>query len=48
MNRSLFLLVAAVVCFVVALMLELGVVNGSDWHAWTLGGLVAFAAAHLP
>lgn len=47
-NRNLLLLVAAVVCFLVALLLELSVFSGSDWRAWTLGGLLSFAAAHLP
>lgn len=47
-NRSLFLLVVAVVCFAVGLLLAINVINGGNQDAWLFGGLLAFAAAHLP
>lgn len=48
LNRSLFFLVAAIVCFVVALLLTLSVIHGGNEPAWLVGGLLAFALAHLP
>lgn len=48
LNRSLIFLVAAVVCFVVALLLATGVFSGSNQEAWTIGGLLSFTLAHLP
>lgn len=41
------LLVAAVVCFFVALLLTLGAFNGSNEHAWEIGGLLALTASFL-
>jgi hypothetical protein len=48
LNRSLIFLVAAVVCFVIALLLATSVINGSSQDDWLIGGLLAFALAHLP
>lgn len=42
LNRALIL--AAVVCFAIALLTAVGVVS-SDSAAWTDGGLLAFAAS---
>lgn len=47
-NRSLFFLIAAIVCFVIALLLALSVFAGGDVQAWTLGGLLAFALSFVP
>lgn len=47
-TRSLLFLVAAIVCFVIALLLVLDVVTGGNQDAWLVGGLLAFALAHLP
>ena len=47
-NRKLALVIAAIVCFVVALLLALGVFSGGNEQAWVDGGLVAFAASFLP
>lgn len=47
-SRHLFFLLAAVVCFIVALLLSLAVFTGSNEAAWAIGGLLAFALAHLP
>lgn len=47
-NRSLLFLVAALICMVIAVLLETSVFNGGDWQAWMLGGFIAFIAAHLP
>lgn len=41
--------VVAVVCFLAALALAYGwSLGGTNWQEWVSGGLVAFAAAHLP
>lgn len=48
LNRSLLLLIAAILCFTVALLLTLGVFSSGDEHAWELGGLLAFAGSFLP
>ena len=48
LNRSLLFLVAAVVCFVIALLLPLSVISGGNEDAWVVGGLLAFTLAHLP
>ncbi len=47
-NRHLFFLVAALVCFVVALLLALAVFTGSNEQAWTLGGFVALTLSFIP
>ncbi len=47
-TRPLLFLVAAIVCFVVALLLALSVFSGGNEQAWVDGGLLAFALAHLP
>ena len=47
-NRSLIFLVAAVVCFVVALLLALSVFNGGNQTAWEYGGLLALTLSFLP
>jgi hypothetical protein len=48
LNRSLIFLIAAVVCFVVALLLALAVFSGGNQSAWVDGGLLAFALSFLP
>lgn len=48
LTKSLFFLVASILCFAVALLLALGVFNGSNETTWVIGGLLAFALAHLP
>lgn len=49
MTRSLLLTVAALACFVVALVLALGAsLGGSTWAQWVAGGLVAYVARELP
>ena len=47
-NRSIVLLIVAIVCFAVGLLLALSVINGGNQDALLAGGLLAFAAAHLP
>ena len=47
-NRNLIFLVVALVCFAVALLLDLNVLHGGHHAAWVDGGLLAFAGAHLP
>lgn len=47
-TRSLLLLVVSIVCFFVGLILAIGWLHGSHENAWLFGGLLAFAAAHLP
>jgi hypothetical protein len=48
--RSVILLVIAIICFVIALLIDAHVagISGTHEHAWLAGGLAAFAAAHLP
>ena len=48
LSRNLVLLVIAILCFLIALLLDLNVFSGSHEPAWIAGGLAAFAAAHLP
>ena len=44
--RALFLFIgAAVLCFVVALLLTLGVFHGTNEHAWEVGGFLSVALA---
>lgn len=47
-SRSLLLLIAALICLVVAELLETGVLHGSDVLAWAIGGGIAFVASFLP
>jgi len=44
---KLLLLVAAVVCFIVALLLATGVFSGSSEDAWAFGGALSFVASFL-
>lgn len=48
LNRSLFFLIAAVVCFAIALLLALSVFSGGNEQAWVDGGLLAFALSFIP
>jgi hypothetical protein len=48
LNRSLLLLVVSIVCFAIGLIIAVGWINGGNLNAWLFGGLLAFAAAHLP
>lgn len=45
LTPRLGLLVAAVVCFAVALLLALGAFSGGNEEAWKVGGLLAVALA---
>lgn len=47
-TASVLLFVIAAVCFVIATIIALSVINGGNFNAWVAGGLVAFALAHLP
>lgn len=47
-TRSLVLLVISIVCFAVGLILALNWASGGNQDAWLFGGLLAFAAVHLP
>lgn len=45
-NRTVALLLAAVVCFAVATLIALNdLIHGGNYPAWVAGGLVALAAA---
>ena len=46
-TRQQLLLLAAVLCFVVALLAVLGAV-ATTWTAWLVGGLLALALGLLP
>jgi hypothetical protein len=46
-SRSLLFILAAVICFAVALLVSLGAVQ-SSFDSWVAGGLLSFALAHLP
>lgn len=45
---NLVFLIAAVVCFLVALLLALAVFSGGNEQAWLDGGLLALALSFLP
>ena len=47
-TRQLVFLLAAIVCFAVALLLALNAFSGPSQDDWLIGGLLAFALAHLP
>ena len=47
-NRHLLFLIAAVVCFVVALLLSLSVFTGGNEDAWTIGGFLALTLSFIP
>lgn len=47
-NRHLLLLIAALVCFVVALLLALSVFTGGNQAAWVGGGFVALTLSFIP
>lgn len=47
-TRSVFFLVAAAVCFTVALLLSTAVVHGGNTVAWAVGGLLALTLSFLP
>lgn len=46
-TRSLFFLVAAAVCFAIALLGAVGVLHGVAEQAWVDGGLLSFVLAHF-
>jgi hypothetical protein len=48
LNRTLFFLIAAIVCFVVALLLALAVFSGGNQQAWEIGGFLALALSFVP
>lgn len=47
LNLPLVLLLAAVVCFTVALLIALAVFTGGNFDAWLTGGLLAWAVSVL-
>ena len=47
-TRSVFLVVAAAICFTIALLLALAVISGGNQQAWEDGGLLALALSFLP
>jgi hypothetical protein len=47
-TRSVFFLVAAIVCFVIALLIALSVFAGGNEHAWEIGGFLALALSFVP
>ena len=47
-TRPLLFVVAAAVCFAVALLLAVNVISGGNFDAWLAGGLLAFTLAHIP
>lgn len=47
MSRSALLVAAACVCFAVALLVDLSVIQSNE-PAWRDGGLLAFALSFLP
>lgn len=48
LNRSLLLLVASLICLVVAELIQTSVLSGGDVMAWFIGGVIAFVASFLP
>lgn len=46
-NRSLFFLIAAIVCMAIALLLVLNVVSG-DATPWEVGGFLSFFLSFVP
>lgn len=46
-HRSLVFLVAALLCFLVALLLATDILSGGNYAAWVSGGLASFVAAHF-
>lgn len=48
LTRNLFLVVVAVVFFAIGLIVAISGANFGTPVEWGLGGLIAFAAAHLP
>lgn len=48
LTRSLLFLVIAIVCFAIALLLDIAVIHGGNESAWIAGGLLSFAVSHLP
>jgi hypothetical protein len=47
-TRHLIFLLAAIVCFLIGLILAIGWVDNGNDPAFLFGGLALFAAAHLP
>jgi len=46
-TRHFLFLAVALICFAIGLLLAVDVFDG-DQSPWLFGGLLAFAAAHLP
>lgn len=47
-TRSVLFVVVSLVCFLIALLLSVDIISGSNTAAWGYAGLASFAAAHLP
>jgi hypothetical protein len=47
-NRGLLFLVAAILCFAIALLIATGVVDSTNGHDWEVGGFLALALSFLP
>ena len=48
LTRSTILVVAAVVCFTIALLMSLAVISGGSQQSWEIGGFLALALSFLP
>jgi hypothetical protein len=46
--RQILLLCIAMVCFAIALIIDIHWIHSTHELAWGFAGLIAFAAAHLP
>ena len=48
LNRGLLFLVAAILCFAIALLISTGVLDSNTARDWELGGFLALALSFLP
>lgn len=46
-SHTLIFLLAAALCFFVALLLATGIVTGAHFEAWVVGGFFSFTLAHI-
>ena len=49
-THNVLLVLAAIICFIIGLVIAASghASQFTDWTPWLFGGLIAFAAAHLP
>jgi hypothetical protein len=45
--RHLIFVIAAIVCFAIALLLSLGVLTGNNRDSWEIGGFLSLALSFL-